>query len=91
MSRPSLRASTMASSATRLAVAPAWMPMGWPMVPPPNCKHDVVAEQVEQLVHLPGVDAAGGDRHHFADAGPVLLEEQPARQIDLVMVLAQTL
>ena len=26
----------IASSATRLAVAPAWMPMGWPMVPPPN-------------------------------------------------------
>jgi hypothetical protein len=38
MSRPSLRALTMHSSATRLATAPAWMPAGWPIVPPPNCR-----------------------------------------------------
>ncbi len=37
MSRPSLRARTIASSATRLAVAPAWIPIGCPIVPPPNC------------------------------------------------------
>ena len=36
MSRPSLRALTITSSATRLATAPAWMPCGWPMVPAPT-------------------------------------------------------
>jgi hypothetical protein len=29
-------------------------------------QHHVVAEQVDQLVHLAGVDAAGRDRHHLA-------------------------
>jgi hypothetical protein len=44
MSRPSLRASTMASSATRLAWRPAAIPIGWPIVPPPNCSTHVLAE-----------------------------------------------
>src|SRR5271157_35679 len=35
--RPSLRALTITSSATRFAVAPAAMPIGCPIVPPPNC------------------------------------------------------
>ena len=58
MSRPSLRALTIVSSATRLAVAPAWMPMGWPIVPPPNWRHDILAQIAQQLVHLAGMDAA---------------------------------
>src|SRR5262245_62162620 len=36
-SRPSLRAWIIASSATRLAVAPWAIPSGCPIVPPPNC------------------------------------------------------
>ena len=35
----------------------------------------VFAEIVEQLVHLAGMDAAGGDRHHLVERGPVLIEE----------------
>ncbi len=50
---------------------------------------DVVAEQVQQLVHLAGMDAAGRHRHHLAQAGPVLLEEQAALQVDFVVRLAQ--
>src|SRR5450759_42483 len=36
-SRPSLRACTQASNATRLATAPGAFPQGCPKVPPPNC------------------------------------------------------
>ena len=39
-------------------------------------QHHVFAEIVEQLVHLAGMDAAGGDRHHLVERGPVLVEEQ---------------
>ncbi|KAJ9561878.1 hypothetical protein OSB04_007038 [Centaurea solstitialis] len=35
--RPSLRACTHASRATRLATAPGAIPQGCPKVPPPNC------------------------------------------------------
>uniref|UniRef100_J3MA73 Uncharacterized protein n=1 Tax=Oryza brachyantha TaxID=4533 RepID=J3MA73_ORYBR len=35
--RPSLRACTQASKATRLAAAPGALPQGCPKVPPPNC------------------------------------------------------
>ncbi len=46
-------------------------------------QHHVVAEQVEQLVHLAGVDAAGGDRHHLLQRAPVLVEVDAARQVHL--------
>ena len=83
MSRPSLRALTMTSSATRLATAPVWMPAGWPIVPPPNCSTTSSPRQVEQLVHLAGVDAAGSDGHDLAQ-GPVLIEEQAVRRFACV-------
>ena len=44
---------------------------------------DVVAEQIEQLMHLPGVDAAGSNRHDLAQRAPVLLEVVAAQQVDL--------
>ena len=43
----------------------------------------VVAEQAQQLVHLAGVDAAGGHGHDLLGVGPVHVEEQAARQVDL--------
>ena len=58
MSLPSLRAFTMASSATRLAVAPCDDALGMADGAAAELQHDIVAEQVEQLVHLPRVDAA---------------------------------
>jgi hypothetical protein len=48
-------------------------------------QHHVVAEQIEKLVHLAGVNAARGDRHHLERIGPILLEEYAARQIDRVL------
>ena len=54
-------------------------------------QHHVLAEIVEQLVHLAGVDAARGDRHHLAQARPVLLEEEAALQVDRVAVSRSTL
>ena len=42
---------------------------------------DVLAEVVEQLVHLAGVDAARGDRHDAGHRGPVLVEEDPVARI----------
>ncbi len=44
-------------------------------------QHDVVAEEIEQLVHLARVDAAGRDGHHLAQVRPVLIEEQAALQV----------
>ena len=38
-------------------------------------QHDIFAEVIEQLVHLAGVDAARGDRHHLVEARPMLVEE----------------
>jgi hypothetical protein len=67
------------------------MPIGWPIVPPPNCSTHVVAEQVEQLVHLAGMDAAGGHRQHLLQVGPVLLEEDAALQVDSLCVSRQML
>ena len=29
-------------------------------------ENDVITKQVQQLMHLAGVDAAGGDWHHLA-------------------------
>ena len=58
VSRPSSRARIIASSATRLAVAPAGMPSGG-HGPAAELQHDVLAEKMEKLMHLPGVDAAG--------------------------------
>ena len=91
MSRPSLRALTIASSATRLAVAPACDAHRVADRAAAELQHDVVAEIGQQLVHLAGVDAAGGDRHHLAQVGPVLLEEDAALQVDRVVSSRQTL
>jgi hypothetical protein len=44
-------------------------------------QHDVIAEEVEQQVHLPGMDAARGDRHHAAQARPRLVDKQAARDL----------
>src|ERR1700678_2142728 len=41
---------------------------------------DIIAEQIEQLVHLAGMNAARRDGHDLAPMGPVLMEEQAARQ-----------
>ena len=48
----------------------------------------VVAEEVEELVHLPGMDAARGDRHDLLDVGPVLLEVEAALQVHRIVHLA---
>src|ERR1700721_2404530 len=37
--------------------------------------HHVFTEMVEQLMHLAGMNAARGHRHHFIEAGPILIEE----------------
>ena len=81
MSRPSLRALIMASSATRFAVAPAWMPIGMADGAAAELQHDVLAEIVDQLVHLAGMNAARGHRHHLAQAGPVLVEEHALLEV----------
>ena len=39
-----------------------------------------------QLVHLAGMDAAGGDRHDLVQRGPVLLEEQAVLQTSAACV-----
>ena len=57
--------------------------------PAAELQDDVVAEQIEELVHLARMDAAGSDRHDLAQSRPVLLEEQAARGVDLVARLAQ--
>ena len=71
----------MASSATRLAVAPAWMPMRMADGAAAELQHHVFAEMVEQLMHLAGMDAAGGHRHHLVEAGPVLVEEHAVLRV----------
>jgi hypothetical protein len=45
-------------------------------------QHHVVAEQVEQLVHLACVYAARRNRHHLAQGSPVLFEMQATGQVD---------
>ena len=42
---------------------------------------NVLAEVVEQLMHLAGVDAARGHRHHARHRTPVLLEVQAERRV----------
>jgi hypothetical protein len=37
-------------------------------------EHHVLAEVLEQLVHLAGMDAARGDRHHARQRHPILIE-----------------
>ena len=51
-------------------------------------QHDVLAEQVEELVHLPGVDAARGDRHQLVERRPVLIEEEAVLEPHRIEVLA---
>jgi hypothetical protein len=51
-------------------------------------QHDVLAEVVQQLVHLAGVDATRRDRHDGREAGPVLVEVQPGRGVRDVGALA---
>ena len=43
-------------------------------------QHHILAEVVDQLVHLPRMNPAGRDRHHLAQRGPVLVEEQTVLQ-----------
>ena len=52
-------------------------------------QHNVVAEQVEQLMHLSCVDAARGHRHDLPDVAPILAEEDAARQVDFVNRFAE--
>lgn len=52
---------------------------------PAELQHDIVAEQIQQLVHLAGMDAARSNGHDLFQIGPVLLEEVATRQIDLVV------
>ena len=89
MSRPSLRARTMASSATRFAVRARLDAHGMADGAAAELQDHVLAEIREQLVHLAGVDAAGGHRHHLAQLRPVLLEEQAAREVLGIRRLAQ--
>ena len=42
----------------------------------PELQHDILAQKVQQLMHLPRVNAAGSDRHDCRQRGPVLLEIQ---------------
>ena len=51
-------------------------------------QHHVLAEQVEQLMHLAGVDAARGDRHHLVERGPGLIEEHAMLEPHRIEVLA---
>src|SRR3984885_7815736 len=44
-------------------------------------QYHVVTEQIEQLMHLAGVNAARGDRHDLADVGPVLGDVHPGRPL----------
>ena len=52
--------------------------------PTPELQHHVVAEQIDQLVHLAGVNAARGHGHHLAHPAPLLAVEQAPRQVDFV-------
>src|SRR5882757_10415391 len=48
----------------------------------------VFAEMIEQLMHLPGVNAAGRYRHQPVEAGPVLVEEHAVLEPRRVVILA---
>ena len=53
-------------------------------------QHDVLAEVVQQLVHLAGVDAARGDRHDTRHRGPVLVEVEPGLGVGLDEALSRS-
>ena len=57
--------------------------------PAAELQDDVLAQIMQKLVHLAGMYAAGGHRHHPGQTGPVLLEENTALQIDAVVAFAQ--
>jgi hypothetical protein len=85
---PSLRARIIASSATRLA----WRrrdAVGMADRAAAELQHDVFSEVVQQLVHLPRVDAARGDRHHGAERAPVLVEVHAVQRVGGDEILAQ--
>ena len=44
-------------------------------------QHHVLAEMIEQLMHLAGMDAARRHRHHLVEARPVLVEEHAVLQL----------
>src|SRR6266850_804111 len=46
-------------------------------------QHHIVAEQVDQLMHLARMNAARGHRHDLAQPAPVLAVKQPSGKIDL--------
>ena len=48
---------------------------------------DVLAEQVEQLVHLAGMDAPGGHRHQLVEARPMLVEEYAMLELGRIEIL----
>src|SRR5579863_9933294 len=48
---------------------------------------DVLAEQVEQLVHLAGMDAPGGHRHQLVEARPMLVEEYAMLEFGRIEIL----
>src|SRR5207237_279072 len=50
---------------------------------------DILAEMVEQLVHLAGVDAAGGDRHDARHRRPVLIEVDAVPRVGRHVVEAE--
>ena len=56
---------------------------------PTELQHHVVPEQIQQLVHLPGMDPAGGHRHDARHARPVLIEEDPVGRVGRDVIVAQ--
>ena len=40
-------------------------------------QHDILAQIGEQLVHLPGMDAAGGDRHQLLSLAQCCSKNMP--------------
>src|ERR1019366_6840651 len=49
---------------------------------------NVLAEKIEQLVHLPRMDAAGGNWHQLVQRGPWLIEEETTGEILRIIILA---
>ena len=51
--------------------------------------HDILAQQVQQLVDLAGVDAARGHREHARHRTPVLLKVETLNRVDCDLAFAQ--
>src|SRR5271157_6401353 len=51
-------------------------------------QNDVIAEQIDELVHLAGVNAARGHRHQLVERSPMLIEENAMLELLRIEVLA---